>query len=51
MGKNKHVTEGHLTLFVNTFPNFSLSISNNHVFFFMIHRPYHKLLISKEIKF
>ena len=45
-GKNKHVTEGHLTLFVNTFPNFSQSISNNHDFFFMVHRLYHKLLIS-----
>ena len=33
MGKNKHVTEGHSTLFVNTFPNFSQSISNNHDFF------------------
>ena len=32
LGKNKHVTEGHLTLFVNTFPNFSQSISNNHDF-------------------
>ena len=32
LGKNKHVTEGHLTLFVNTFPNFSQSISNIHVF-------------------
>ena len=31
--KNKHVTEGHLTLFVNTFPNFSQSICNNHDFF------------------
>ena len=29
MGKNKHVTEGHLTLFINTFPNFSQFISNN----------------------
>ena len=47
MGKNKHVTEGHLTLFVNTFPNFSQSISNNHDFFFlMVHRLYHKLLIN-----
>ena len=33
LGKNKHVTEGHLTLFFNTFPNFSQSISNNHDFF------------------
>ena len=46
MGKNKHVTEGHLNLFVNTFPNFSQSISINHDFFFMVHRLYHKLLVS-----
>ena len=45
-GKNKHVTEGHLTLFVNTFPNFSQSISDIHDSFFMVHRLYHKLLIS-----
>ena len=32
LGKNKHVTEGHLTLFINTFPNFSQSISNNNDF-------------------
>ena len=32
VGKNKHVTEGHLTIFVNAFPNFSQSISNNHYF-------------------
>ena len=31
-GKNKHVTEGHLTIFCNTFTNFSQSISNNHYF-------------------
>ena len=32
VGKNKHVTEGHLTLFINTFPDFSQSISNNNDF-------------------
>ena len=31
-GKNKHVTEGHLTLFINSFPNFSQSTSNNNDF-------------------
>ena len=32
LGKNKHVTEGHLTIFCNTFTNFSQSISNNNYF-------------------
>ena len=36
LGNNKHVTEGHLTLFANTFPNFSQSISNIHDFFIMV---------------
>ena len=36
MGKNKHVTEGHLTLFINTFPNFSQSISNNNDFLLQV---------------
>ena len=31
-GKNKHVAEGHLTIFCNNFTNFSQSISNNHYF-------------------
>ena len=37
LSKNKHVTEGHLTLFVNTFPNFSQYIANSLDFFFMEH--------------
>ena len=32
LGKNKHVTEGHLTIFCNTFTNFLQSTSNNHYF-------------------
>ena len=36
LGKNKHVTEGHLTLFINTFSNFSQSISNNNDFLLQV---------------